>query len=219
MPIALTVLGGGASKAAGAYNVQQITQLAPSLQFGSFNHRNTTVNIRGLGNNVGLANDGLEVGVGFYIDGVYYSRPAAATFDLTDIERIEICAGRRARCSARTPPPAPSTSSPAPRASTTEALAELTVGDLRLHPGQGLDLRSAERHPGRTRPSIRSRPADGLTHNVTTGGDVNDQNSLGLRGAAAVEAQRYLQPAAVRPTTAGRRPTAACWSSPGSPRR
>lgn len=54
----------------------------PNVQFFSSNPRNTAITIRGLGTSFGLTNDGLESGVGYYIDQVYYSRPAATTFDL-----------------------------------------------------------------------------------------------------------------------------------------
>ena len=56
---------------------------------------------------------------------------------------------RRARSTARTPPPARSTSPPARRPSTSEARVELTAGNLRLHPGQGVGLRPARRRQAR----------------------------------------------------------------------
>src|SRR5690606_15386076 len=54
---------------------------------------NTTLNIRGLGSTFGLTNDGIDPGVGFYVDGVYYARPAAATLDFIDVEQIEVLRG------------------------------------------------------------------------------------------------------------------------------
>jgi iron complex outermembrane receptor protein len=92
-PIALSVLGGELLAATNTSNFAQVSQLAPSVQFSFYNSRNANINLRGLGNSIGLANDGLEPGVGFYVDGVYYDRPAAATFDLIDIERIEVARG------------------------------------------------------------------------------------------------------------------------------
>ena len=63
------------------------------MQFYSSNPRNSAVNIRGLGAPFGLTNDGIEQGVGIYIDQVYYSRAATATFDFLDVEQIEILRG------------------------------------------------------------------------------------------------------------------------------
>ena len=51
------------------------------------------MNIRGLGSTFGLTNDGIDPGVGFYVDGVYYARPAATTLDFIDIEQIEVLRG------------------------------------------------------------------------------------------------------------------------------
>ena len=93
VPIAISVLGGQALAHVGAYNVNRITQLQPSLQFFSTNPRNSAANIRGLGAPFGLTNDGIEQGVGIYVDQVYYSRIASATFDFTDTDRIEILRG------------------------------------------------------------------------------------------------------------------------------
>ena len=93
VPIAISVIGGTAIAETGAYNVNRIQQLQPSLQFYSTNPRNSAANIRGLGAPFGLTNDGIEQGVGIYVDGVYYSRIASATFDFTDTERIEILRG------------------------------------------------------------------------------------------------------------------------------
>jgi iron complex outermembrane recepter protein len=93
VPIAVSVIGGAALVETGTYNVGRLTQLQPSLQFYSTNPRNSAANIRGLGAPFGLTNDGIEQGVGIYVDQVYYSRIASATFDFTDTERIEILRG------------------------------------------------------------------------------------------------------------------------------
>src|SRR5258707_7706502 len=93
VPVALSVIGIQQIEATGSYNVAQLTQLTPSVQFFSSNPRNTAITIRGLGTSFGLTNDGLEPGVGLYIDQVYMSRPAAATFDLIDIDLVEVLRG------------------------------------------------------------------------------------------------------------------------------
>jgi iron complex outermembrane recepter protein len=93
VPIAISVVGGTALAETGTYNVDRLTQLQPSLQFYSTNPRNSAANIRGLGAPFGLTNDGIEQGVGIYVDQVYYSRIASATFDFTDTDRIEVLRG------------------------------------------------------------------------------------------------------------------------------
>ncbi len=93
VPIAISVIGGQALAETGTYNVGRLTQLQPTLQFYSTNPRNSAANIRGLGAPFGLTNDGIEQGVGIYVDQVYYSRIASASFDFTDTDRIEILRG------------------------------------------------------------------------------------------------------------------------------
>ena len=93
VPIALSVLGSEQIARTGTFTIQQVSQQAPTLQYTSSNPRNTALTVRGLGVSFGLANDGLEQGVGFYVDQVYNSRPAASAFDLLDIERVEILRG------------------------------------------------------------------------------------------------------------------------------
>jgi iron complex outermembrane receptor protein len=93
VPVAVSVLTDQFIAKTNTLDIEQIAQLEPSVQFSFFNARNANINIRGLGNNVGLANDGLEPGVGFYVDGVYYARPAGATFDLVDLDQVEVLRG------------------------------------------------------------------------------------------------------------------------------
>lgn len=93
VPIALSVVGQAQLEATGNYALGQLQQLVPSLQVFSFNPRNTNVNIRGLGSNVALTNDGLENGVGIYIDNVYYGRLGQSQFDLVDLQQVEILRG------------------------------------------------------------------------------------------------------------------------------
>ena len=93
VPIALSVLDAKTLEATGSFNVAKLTQLQPSLQFYSTNPRNSAANVRGLGAPFGLTNDGIEQGVGIYVDEVYYSRIAAATFDFLDIEQLEVLRG------------------------------------------------------------------------------------------------------------------------------
>jgi iron complex outermembrane receptor protein len=93
VPIAVSAISGASLQATGSGNVGKLQQLLPSFQFYSTNPRNSAANIRGLGAPFGLTNDGIEQGVGVYVDEVYNSRVAATTFDFVDVERIEVLRG------------------------------------------------------------------------------------------------------------------------------
>ncbi len=96
VPASLSVVSGTLLDRSYTVNTQQLAQLVPALNYSSANPRNTAFTIRGLGSSVvavSQANDGLESGVGFYVDQVYHGRPATAAFDFTDIEQIEVLRG------------------------------------------------------------------------------------------------------------------------------
>ena len=96
IPLAASVVDGETLDRSHTVNTQQLTQFVPSLYYNSANPRNTAYTIRGLGSNtlsISAANDGIEPGVGFYVDQVYHGRPATAAFDFTDIERVEVLRG------------------------------------------------------------------------------------------------------------------------------
>ena len=93
VPLAISVVPAATLADTGAFNVNRLTQLQPSLQFFTQNPRNTSVNIRGIGAPLGLTNDGIEQGVGIYVDQVYYNRVASSTLDFIDVDQIEVLRG------------------------------------------------------------------------------------------------------------------------------
>ena len=96
VPASLSIVSGEELTRTYTVNTSQLSQLVPALNYSSANPRNTAFTIRGLGSSVvavSQSNDGLEPGVGFYVDGVYHARPATAAFDFTDVERIEVLRG------------------------------------------------------------------------------------------------------------------------------
>jgi iron complex outermembrane receptor protein len=93
VPIAISAISGDALKAQGAFNLKQAVQQLPSLNIQGFSGRNQTITIRGIGTNSGGTNDGLEQGVGLYVDGVYRPRTGSVITDLIDIESIQLLRG------------------------------------------------------------------------------------------------------------------------------
>lgn len=96
VPAALSVIGAETLQRTYTVNINLLSQLVPTIQYSSPNPRNTALTIRGLGSSVvaiSQANDGLEPGVGFYVDQVYHARPATAAFDFADIDHIEVLRG------------------------------------------------------------------------------------------------------------------------------
>ncbi|NTS65733.1 TonB-dependent receptor [Sphingomonas sp. HHU CXW] len=182
VPIAISVIGGQALADTGAYNVNRLTQLQPSLQFYSTNPRNSAANIRGLGAPFGLTNDGIEQGVGIYVDQVYYSRIASATFDFTDTERIEILRGPQGTLYGKNTTAGAINITTRKPSFTPEARVELTAGNYEFVQAKASASGPLVDDKLAVRLSASVTRRDGTVNNVRTGVHVNAQDNQSLRG-------------------------------------
>jgi len=181
IPIAVSVISGAKAEEAGAFNVNRLKELIPSVQLYTSNPRNTGINIRGLGSPFGLTNDGLDPGVGFYVDGVYFARPAAATLDFIDIERIEVLRGPQGTLFGK---------------NTTAGAFNITTRRPSFIPGANFELSYGNYSYVQAKASITGPLSkklafrasfsgtnrNGLVENVATGKATNTINNFGIRG-------------------------------------
>ncbi len=181
VPIALTAVSGETLDRTGAVNLTQIAQLTPTLVIRNNNARNTFANIRGLGSNA-AQNDGLEVGVGFYVDDVFYGRIGASQFDLIDLERVEVLRGPQGTLFGKnTTAGAINITTRAP-AFETGFTGEATIGEIGYRQIRGsltgpiADGLAAYRLTG----SFTRR--DGTLHNLYDGREINDYRNWNVRG-------------------------------------
>jgi iron complex outermembrane receptor protein len=182
VPIAMSVIGGTALAETGAYNVSRLTQLQPTLQFYSTNPRNSAANIRGLGAPFGLTNDGIEQGVGIYVDQVYYSRIASATFDFTDTERIEVLRGPQGTLYGKNTTAGAINITTRKPSFTPEARIELTTGNYQFVQAKASVSGPLIPDTLAIRLSASVTERDGTIHNVLTGKDLNAQDNKSVRG-------------------------------------
>lgn len=180
VPIPVSVINGSQVEDAGAFNVNRVKEFVPSVQLYTSNPRNTGINIRGVGSPFGLTNDGLDPGVGFYVDGVYYARPAAATFDFIDVERIEVLRGPQGTLFGK---------------NTTAGAFNIITRKPSFKPGANFEVSYGnygyiQAKASLTGPLTKKLAArvsfsgtqrDGLIENVATGKYVNDINNIGFR--------------------------------------
>ncbi len=191
VPVAITAISADRLEATGSFNVGRVVQLIPSVNFTASNPRNSAITIRGLGAPFGLTNDGIEQGVGLYIDGVYYSRPAAATFDFVDIDQIEVLRGPPGTLYGKnTTAGAVNITTRAP-SFTPEGRIEASAGSLAF-----VQLRGSISGPISDTLAVRAGLSftrrDGSLFNVRTGRDENTQNNLGVRGSLLWKASENL---------------------------
>ena len=180
VPLAISVIGGEHIDNTGSFNIGRLQQLTPTLQFYSSNPRNTAVNIRGIGVPFGLTNDGIEQGVGIYVDDVYYSRVASATFDFLDVKQIEVLRGPQGTIYGKNTTAGAINITTRPPTFDFEGRAEVTIGNLGFKQAKAavsgplLDNLAA-------RLALSSTSRKGTTFNVATGNWINEQDNLGLR--------------------------------------
>jgi len=187
VPIALSVVDARALAATGNYSLGQIQQLVPSLQVFSFNPRNTNVNIRGLGSNVALTNDGLENGVGIYIDNVYYGRVGQSQFDLVDLAQVEVLRGPQGTLFGKnTTAGAINITTRAPRF-TPDLSAEASVGDHGYYQLRGSVSGALIGDVLAARLSIADTYHDGFLTNVHDGSKAQDYQNFSVRGQLLIQ--------------------------------
>ena len=185
VPIAVSVVGDDLIRRSYTVNTQQLTVLVPALNYSSANPRNTAFTIRGLGSSVvavSQANDGLEPGVGFYVDQVYHARPATAAFDFSDIDRIEVLRGPQGTLFGKnTTAGAISITSKAP-SFTAEADEELSVGSYNLVQARASATGALIGDSVAFRLSGLVTRRDGVIRNTRTGADENGIGNQAVRG-------------------------------------
>lgn len=181
VPIPISIVRGVAIEDAGAFNVNRLKELVPTVQFYASNPRNTTLNIRGLGSTYGLTNDGIDPGVGFYLDGVYLARPAATALDFIDIEQVEVLRGPQGTLFGK---------------NTTSGAFNITSRLPEFRPGGTFEvsygnygyIQAKTSLTGPLSKNLAARVSfsgtqrNGTLYNVATDSDINDINNLGVRG-------------------------------------
>jgi len=181
VPIPVSVLDGAVVANAGSFNVNRVKELIPTVQFYSSNPRNSAVNIRGIGSPFGLTNDGIEAGVGMYVDGVFFARPAAATLDFLDVERVEVLRGPQGTLFGKnTTAGAINVTSRRPTF-TTQTDVELAYGSYDFIQAKGsISGPFSEKVAGRL--SFSGTGREGFMVNTATRDHTNSLNNLGIRG-------------------------------------
>jgi iron complex outermembrane receptor protein len=181
VPIPVSVVSGDLIESVGAFNVNRVKDLIPTVQFYSTNPRNSAINIRGLGAPFGLTNDGIEPGVGLYIDGVFYARPAAATLDFLDVERIEVLRGPQGTLFGKNTSAGAINVTTRRASFTPQADFELNYGNHDFVQARGsVSGPLLSKLAGRL--SFSATQRDGTVLNTKTQGNVNDLDNLGARG-------------------------------------
>jgi iron complex outermembrane recepter protein len=181
VPIPISVVGGAQVEATGSFNVNRLKELVPTVQLYSSNPRNTTLNVRGLGSTFGLTNDGIDPGVGFYVDGVYYARPAATTLDFVDVDQIEVLRGPQGTLFGKNTTAGAFNITTRKPTFTPGATFEASYGNFGFIQAKASVTGPLIKDKLAARISFSGTQRDGVIYNVVTQKYTNDINNLGVR--------------------------------------
>jgi iron complex outermembrane receptor protein len=192
VPLAVSVIGDERLTTTGSFNVLRLSQIQPSLQFYSTNPRNSAANIRGLGSPFGLTNDGIEQGVGVYVDQVYYSRIASTTFDFLDVERVEVLRGPQGTLYGKNTTAGAVNLISRPPSFEPEGRAELSIGNLGYVQARASLSGPIVADTLAIRVAGSATRRRGTVFNVTSGNWVNELENTGVRAALLWRASPHL---------------------------
>jgi iron complex outermembrane receptor protein len=192
-PIPVSVIGGATISDSGAFTVNRLKEFVPAVQFYSSNPRNSALNIRGLGTTFGLTNDGVEPGVGLYVNGVFWARPAQAALDFIDVQQIEVLRGPQGTLYGK------NTTAGAINVTTRrpsfepESEVEVSYGDYNFVQAKASITGPVWGDAVAARLSLSGTQREGFLKQVQNGGDLNDYNNLGVRGQLLFELSDSLE--------------------------
>ena len=190
VPIPIAAITGDALESSGRFRLEDLNQRLPStnVQFG--NPRQSSIAVRGLGNNP--ANDALEASVGVYLDNVYLGRPGMANLDLIDIDQIALLRGPQGTLFGKNTTAGVLNINTRLPAFTPEAQFESSFANRDYY-----QVRGAVSGPiiGDTlagRLSVSQTSKGGFVHDVTDGRELNGSKRTGFRGQLLYKSSEAL---------------------------
>ncbi len=179
VPISVTAFSGDMVTEGGITRMEDIAVQTPNFKMTSFNTAESQLYLRGIGSTA----DGpvSDPSVAVFIDDVYIGRPSGASTDLYDLERIEVLRGPQGTLYGRNAAGGAINIFTKKPQQEFEARAGLTVGDYSLVNFRGyINGSISDNVAGKLTANLRQR--DGYAENVTTGQDLEDDNTTSIRG-------------------------------------
>jgi iron complex outermembrane recepter protein len=180
VPIPITALSGSALDQSGIYRLEDLNKRLPSLNVQVANPRQTSIAVRGLGNNP--ANDGLESSVGVYLDDVYLGRPGMANQDLVDLDQVSLLRGPQGTLFGKNTTAGVLTLSTSAPSFTPGATVETSAGNYGYHQLRGTATGPIADGTLAGRITYSKSYRDGFVDDVTDGRRLNGVDRESLRG-------------------------------------
>jgi len=179
VPISITTFTEELINEGGIIAMEDVALRTPNFKMTAFNITEPQLFLRGIGN----TNDssGSDPAVAVFIDDVYLGRPSGASTDLYDLERIEVLRGPQGTLYGRNAAGGAINIYTKKPQDEFEAKVGLTAGNYNLG-----NLRAYVNGPlsdnlaGKLTINVRKR--DGFAENITTGQDLEDEDTKSVRG-------------------------------------
>ena len=184
-PMSVTAFSGDMISEGGITSIQDVALLTPNLVIQTFNISEPQLYLRG----IGTTNDSAasDPAVAVFIDDVYIGRPSGAAMDLYDLERIEVLRGPQGTLYGRNSAGGALNFFTKKPQQDFEAKVGLTLGNFGLWNARGyINGPITDTISGKLTTNIRQR--DGFAKNVTTGQELEDDDTKSLRGQLSIEA-------------------------------
>jgi len=180
VPISMTTLSARAIEANRVQNLQDVSRLTPGLLVSSFSQANPTIAIRGISNT--FSQIGVSKPVAVVVDDVFIPRNSAASFELFDLDSINVLKGPQGTLFGRNVTGGAivvTTRQPALDARATEA--QISIGNMGERLFNGLiSTPLSETTAIKFSTSVRER--NGYGRDRLTGQELDDINSRNYRG-------------------------------------
>lgn len=192
VPVTVTTFGAQEIQEARIQEVQDVVARTPGLNYDAFPSGQPRLHIRGIGSSDrGAAGD---PSAGVFLDEIYLGRPAMIAFDAFDLERIEVVKGPQGTLYGRNVVGGAVNVIPAaPNLNEFSGSLEGTLGDYERREGAGYINVPLADGTAAFRLSGAIRTHEGYTENVTTGGELDDQDTRSLRAQFLVQPTDTLQ--------------------------
>jgi iron complex outermembrane receptor protein len=184
VPIPIAVVSGDEFASANQFRFEELNQRLPSTNVQFSNPRQTSIAVRGLGNNP--ANDALESSVGVYLDNVYLGRPGMANLDLIDIDQIALLRGPQGTLFGKNTTAGVLNITTRAPTFDPEAEADLSGGNYKYYQARGA-LSGPLTDAIAARLSVVKTYRDGFVDNITDGRRLNGSDRIGFRGQLLVK--------------------------------
>jgi iron complex outermembrane recepter protein len=180
VPIPIAVMSGAMIERGGRFRLEELQQVLPSTNIQFYNPRQTSIAVRGLGNNP--ANDALESSVGVYLDNVYLGRASMANVDLIDLEQVALLRGPQGTLFGKNTTAGVLSLKTRQPSFEPGGNAEISFGDSNYYQVRGAWSQSLKAQELAARISFARTSREGFLSDITTGRRLNGFSRTGGRG-------------------------------------